>query len=641
MTPKTVHVPEALRPVFAAAEKLVSEHFAKKRERPEHGTIDIEGERYVLMRASSLSERFFHIVRELYGEGRRDEADGFARNILFDLAHGVGRSDAELFARRTGATDPVERLSAGPVHFAFTGWARVELDDESTPSPDDDCYLVFDHPYSFESDAWLRAGVSASFPVCIMSSGYSSGWCEASFGIRLVATEILCRARGDEACRFIMAPPHRVEERVQAFVERHAGEMPALLRGDYQIPNLFARKALEDRLRRAHEELEMRVEERTAELQREMENRRQIERQLRQSQKMEAIGRLSGGIAHDFNNVLGVIMGCVSILERKHADEEVVDVIRQAANRAAELTGQLLAFSRSQILKPSPVDLNTVVAEGVRLFRHLLGAQIELVVVESEAPVVVCASEGGLQQVLLNLGLNARDAMPDGGRLTITVTQDGDHGVLVVEDTGIGMDEATRDRIFDPFFTTKPRDKGTGLGLSTAHGIVHQFNGIIDVLSDPGRGARFEVRLPVSDEDIDAVEVTSTGEHSDIRGVIMLVEDDDMLRGVVKNILENGGHETIVASDPTTALARIDERGEHFDLLLTDVVMPGMSGRKLAEEVLKRRPGMRLIYMTGYADDDDLRKGKVEAGACILHKPFTGKELLDQVRRLLSNDGTA
>ncbi|MCA9609365.1 MAG: XylR N-terminal domain-containing protein, partial [Myxococcales bacterium] len=291
--PSTVDVPEALRPVFRAAEELVSAHFAKKREHPTEGTIDIDGERYVLVRAASLSERFFKVVREIYGAGREREADGFARNILFDLAHAVGRSDAETYADRVPGGDPIGRLSAGPVHFAFTGWAKVRIFEESSPSPDDDYFLIYDHPYSFESDAWQRSGDRSDFPVCIMSSGYSSGWCEASFGVPLVATEVLCRACGDEACRFLMAPPHRIEERVDRWTaERRASAARTSRSLVYQIPDLFARKRLEDRLRQAHDDLEARVAERTAALEREMESRKEVERQLRQSQKMEAIGRL-------------------------------------------------------------------------------------------------------------------------------------------------------------------------------------------------------------------------------------------------------------------------------------------------------------------------------------------------------------
>jgi len=633
--PSTVDVPPSLEAAFAAAEELVGLHFEKKRERPDQGTIDIDGERYVLVRAASLSERFFGVVREIYGEGREAEADEFARNILFDLAHAIGRSDAEKLAEKIG-DDAVGRLSAGPVHFAHTGWARVKIFEASRPTPDDDFYMIYDHPYSFESDAWLRSDRTPGFPACIMNSGYSSGWCEASFGVHLVAAEVLCRACGDEVCRFIMAPPHRIEEHLERWA-RPDGEPPTRRPRAWQVPDLFARKTLEERLRRAHDELEDRVKERTAQLEQAMRAREDIEQQLRQSQKMEAIGRLSGGIAHDFNNVLGVILGCTSLLERRYPADESVKLIEQAASRAAELTAQLLAFSRSQIVRPEPVELNEVVDEVCKLAGPLLGEHITLTVQRSDAPLHVSASAGALQQVLLNLCLNARDAMPDGGALTLEVSTDGDTHVLSVEDTGVGMDASTVEKIFDPFFSTKDREEGTGLGLSTAHGIVHQLGGGVVVDTAPGEGARFTVSLPA----VAAPTETDGSDHplvpTHVRATVLVVEDDELLRGVVKDILDEGGHRVIVHANGQQALTWIDDGGAPFDLLLTDVVMPGISGRILADAILSRRPGVKILYMSGYADDDGLRRGLLGPGASCLHKPFTSDELLGAVQALLAS----
>jgi len=644
--PRTVDVPEPLQGLFAEAEALVEGYFRQKRERPEEGTIEIAGERYVLLRAASLSVRFFQIVRELYGEGREREADELSRNILFDLAHGVGRSDAEAFAARTGQADPIERLSAGPVHFAFTGWAKVHIDPESQPSPDDDFYLLYDHPYSFESDAWAREGLASEFPVCIMNAGYSSGWCEASFGLRLVATEICCRARGDAYCRFVMAPPERIEAHVGRYFD---AQPPTVARGPFQIPDLFARKAVEERLREAQRDLEGRVRARTRELQEanaalreEMARRERVERELRQSQKMEAIGRLAGGIAHDFNNLLGVILGCSSMLEERMPDEQSVQVIRQASERAAELTKQLLAFSRSQIARAQPVSLAAVVKECDQLLTRLIGEHIQLRTVVEDSP-LVHASETGLQQVLLNLAVNARDAMPEGGTLTLRVgaidDADGSWGLLTVADTGHGMRAEVADRIFDPFFTTKER--GSGLGLSTAHGIVHQYGGAIRVHSTPGEGTRFDVLLPEFEDD----EVTQP-HHLRITpapgraGTILVVEDDVSLRGIIGEMLESGGHTVWSAGGPLEALALLEQGIDGLDLLLTDVVMPEMNGRALADEVLRRLPDVAVLFISGYADDDVLRKGHQAASYSCLHKPFTPKQLLDAVRAALSPPGS-
>lgn len=264
MAPKTVKVPEYLEPLFTRAEALVSAYFRTRAEDPSQGKIEIGGERYVLIRAAALSVDFFDLVRKLYGPLRQREADDFARNILFDLAHALGKSDAECFQAKTCAREPVERLSAGPIHFSHLGWAFVQILPESHPSPDLDYYLIYDHPYSFEAEAWIQRQWKPDFAVCIMNAGYSSGWCEASFSLPLTASEVLCRAKGDPCCRFIMAPPFSIEEHVTRYL---GGTLRAAhQQKSYIISDFFARKRAEEALREAHHELERKVEERTAEL---------------------------------------------------------------------------------------------------------------------------------------------------------------------------------------------------------------------------------------------------------------------------------------------------------------------------------------------------------------------------------------
>jgi PAS domain S-box-containing protein len=250
---KTVRVPDALSPLFELAQSYVSRYFADQKSEPERASIEIAGQRYVLVRAGALSVEFYELVKRLYS--RADEAQAVAHGLLFDLAHAMGLADARTFAERMDVRDPIARLSAGPIHFAYAGWAFVDISAESAPSADADYYLLYDHPYSFESDSWLAAGKSSDHPVCVMNSGYSSGWCEHAFGLPLVAAEILCRAKGDDTCRFIMAPPERIEQRIKSYVERHPELASRVV--NYRVESFLAKRT-DSQLLRSNLDLERR-----------------------------------------------------------------------------------------------------------------------------------------------------------------------------------------------------------------------------------------------------------------------------------------------------------------------------------------------------------------------------------------------
>jgi signal transduction histidine kinase/CheY-like chemotaxis protein len=655
---RTVSAPDELVPLFARAEELVSSYFEERRDDPERGTIEIFGERYLLIRAASLSVEFFSLVRDLYGEGRHAEADAFARNLLFDLAHAVGRSDARRFHERMKLEDPIERLTAGPVHFSHTGWAFVDIFPESNPVPNESYYLIYDHPYSFEAGAWLAAEQAADFPACIMNSGYSSGWCQESFGVRLVASEVLCRARGDDECRFIMAHPDRIEGFVERYIE-HQPHLAGRIRG-YQIPDFFARKRMEEELRRARDELEQRVDERTAEieranllLRREMEAREHAEKQLLQTAKLEAVGRLAGGIAHDFNNLMAVVIGHASHLENRVAGDDPLRTslgeIRRAGEEAAQLTQQLLAFSRARLLHLEPVDLNEVVDEMVAMLERLIGENVALGIKLDDAVGTVRADRGQLRQVIMNLVVNARDAMPAGGELRIETSLvelgeeaadsepgPGEWALLRVSDSGVGMDDETMSRAFDPFFTTKEPGAGTGLGLSTVHRIVTQCEGFVSVTSEAGQGTTFRIHLPRTGHAIGR-QRTIGGEELAPGGheTVLVVEDQSAVRLMVVEVLNELGYAVIEASNPVRALELAGEHRGEIDLLLTDVVMPRMSGRELADRLATARPSIKVLYMSGYADDDVLRYGIAHGEVELLPKPFSNHELAQRVRRVL------
>jgi signal transduction histidine kinase len=635
---------------FAAAEATVSSYFERRRHAPEEGTIEIFGERYVLVRAASLSVEFFQLVRDMYGEARRDEADAFARSILFDLAHAVGKSDAKTFHAKMGLTDPIARLSAGPVHFAHAGWAFVDISPESHPSADEEFYMLYDHPYSFESEAWLRAGLKSAFPVCIMNAGYSSGWCDESFGVRLVASEVLCRARGDACCRFVMAPPSEIERYLnRAFRERVA------------IPDFFVRQRREDELILRKDELERRIAERTRELaqsnellRQEMEEREKVERILRQTHKLEAVGRLAGGIAHDFNNLMNVVIGRSERLRKNldPADPVAVQLtqITAAGERAASLTRQLLAFSTTQALQREEVDLNAVVRDMGDVLLPLIGEDITLTMTLDDDACGVLADRSQIEQLVMNLAVNARDAMPQGGALTITTARrgvasrpelgigPGEYVLLSVRDTGKGMGPETLAHIFEPFFTTKENGERRGLGLSTVYGIVRQNGGAIEVESTPGGGARFDVVLPRIPVTPVAPPVIAPAERASppARVRVLLVEDQRALRGAIRDLLEDDGYIVIEAATPEEAIAIAEKAPEAIELLMTDVIMPGMGGRDLATILAKTRPSMRVLYISGYAADPALR-AEVRAGtAAFLDKPFTPAQLSARIREVLA-----
>jgi signal transduction histidine kinase/ActR/RegA family two-component response regulator len=635
--------------VFSAAEDVVARYFAEWVHRPERGTIEIAGERYVLVRAASLSVEFVSLVRSLFGEGREAEADEFARNILFDLAHAIGKSDARNFHIKMKLDDPVARLSAGPVHFAYSGWALVDISPESRAEPSEDYALVYDHPESFESSAWLAAGRSTAFPACVMSSGYSSGWCEESFGITLVASEILCRARGDDACRFVMAPPSRIEEVVERY-KTSRPQIAARIQG-HQIPDFFARKRAEDELRKSRDELDERVTARTADLER-------ANARLVQAQKLEAVGRLAGGVAHDFNNILGVILGRSSMVQSRLSPGdplwEDMEAIRSACVQGASLTRHMMAFSRSEAVHAEPLDLNDAVRSFGRGLLTLIGEEIEVALDLDPDGAVVLADPAQIDQVLVNLALNAAAAMGGGGKLTIrtfgeevsgmpkTLTTGqlppGPYSVLSVRDTGAGMDVPTQAKIFDPFFSTKP--EGTGLGLSTVYGVVQQFRGGIDIASAPGAGTTFTLYFPRSE--LAAKAAADEPPRSDVvRGAarVLVVEDRDQLRDTIEEGLVAAGYQVMAVRDPMMALALVEKGDLELDVLVTDLVMPRLGGRELAARVRERRPAVRILYISGY--DKQATEGRPDAveapSAPLLRKPFSIEELTNAIREVLAN----
>jgi nitrogen-specific signal transduction histidine kinase/ActR/RegA family two-component response regulator len=385
--------------------------------------------------------------------------------------------------------------------------------------------------------------------------------------------------------------------------------------------------------------------------------RKHLENELSQAQKMEAVGHLAGGVAHDFNNLLTIISGSSEILlQRLPADEpmrELVSEIRQAGSRAADLTRQLLAFSRRTVLAPKLLDLNESVRDSEKLLRRLIEEDVEFQTFLAPELDPVKVDPVQLGQVIMNLAVNARDAMPTGGTLTLSTrnralddaaaarsieARPGRYVVLRVSDTGSGMTPEVRARVFEPFFTTKEMGKGTGLGLAMVYGVVKQSGGFISVESEPGRGTVFEIHFPAAEGPLPAKAPTVNRPIATGTETILLVEDQEPVRTVLCTVLEQAGYTVLEANGGRAAIDKATAHSEPIHLLITDVVMPEMGGRQLAEHLMGVRPGLKVLYLSGHTDDALLRHGVLEAEVAFLQKPFRIATLMAKVREVLAED---
>ena len=388
--------------------------------------------------------------------------------------------------------------------------------------------------------------------------------------------------------------------------------------------------------------------------------RSRLEQQLQQSQRLESLGQLAGGVAHDFNNLLGVISSYAAFVadevrrpEASGMSESVVSDIEQvqlAAQRAAGLTHQLLAFARREVVQPKVLNLNDVVGSVLRLLQRTLGEHIEVVTELSDHLNAVVADPGKIEQVLVNLAVNARDAMPGGGRLTISTANTevdeayavswadlapGCYVALTVADNGTGMPPEVIERAFDPFFTTKPKGAGTGLGLATIHGIVAQAGGNVRIYSEPGIGTTIAVLLPVTDQAHAAADTAADAAEGGGGELVLVVEDESALREVTRRILTRNGYRVLALACGDEAIAAASECDERIALLLTDVVMPGMQGKEVAERVCQIQPGIRVLYMSGYTEGLLSAPGVLDAGINLIEKPFTEAAMLKKLRSVI------
>ncbi len=455
-------------------------------------------------------------------------------------------------------------------------------------------------------------------------------------------------------------------EKTSAYEQIHPDDQPAVKVAADEAKKTGIGRRVEYRIR--HKNGEWRVLESTASavrnaqgevekliiVNRDITERRHLEQQLLLSQRLEAVGKLSGGIAHDFNNILGVIIGYSEALQETIGIDdpmrEAVDEIEKAGQRAAALTQQLLAFSRKQVLEPKILDLNSIVADVEKMLRRLIGADVELEIISDPGLGKVKADRGQIEQVILNLAVNARDAMEQGGTLRIE-TRDADldanetkrlryvvpghYVMLQVSDTGMGMSAEVQSHIFEPFYTTKEQGKGTGLGLATVYGVIKQSGGYIWLESEIGKGSTFQVYLPRAEGAAPEAIRTDPSLKKHGPGTILVAEDEPSLRKLTCNTLRENGYQVLEAEDGARAIETAARYKDNIQLLLTDVVMRGMNGRELADKMLSARPTIKVLYMSGYTDGAVATHGVLESGIVILRKPFTRRQLQQSVLEIL------
>lgn len=507
-----VEVPPESRALFDQAAETLRRYFARVDVDPAQAKIAIESERYVLVRASALSVNFLDALAHLYADRGEREAIAIGRGLLFDLAHTIGIHDARCMHEKLGHKEPLEKLSAGPVHFAYTGWAKVDIKPQSQPSPDDDFCLVYEHPYSFEADSFIRANRTTEGPVCIMGSGYSSGWCEESFGLELTAVEVTCRARGDRACAFVMAPPHRIRDRVR---EHFGVDVEGLGAKGFDIPTYFERKHVEETVRATLRRL------------------KETQDELVRKERLAAVGLLVASVAHEINTPLGIAVTAMSVvndelleLESKFSDNRLTKkdlrVFLEQAFEATTLVAANLDRAAVQVsnFRRASVDQTSDALGEVELVAYIRQTlenlkpisrqgRLDVSFTSDETRIVAFTHPGAIAQLLTNFLTNSaahgrHHDEPSSRRLTVTISLalvPGDDGAMIrlgYEDDGRGMSEEVRQQAFQPFFTTARTTGGSGLGLHIVQSLVSDvLRGKLRLETSPGNGVRFEIDLPI------------------------------------------------------------------------------------------------------------------------------------------------
>jgi signal transduction histidine kinase/CheY-like chemotaxis protein len=616
----TVRVPEAFRPVFDKAQETVQAYFGDIRADPSRGSIEIAGERYLLIRAAALSYGFLSAIRMLYADRGDAEALHIGKTILFDMAHVLGINDARNFHRRMGLTDPLAKLSAGPVHFAYSGWAYVDILPESTPSTDDDFFIKYHHPFSFESHSWLQAGKKPDFAVCVMNAGYSSGWCEESFGLPLTATEISCKAKGDETCTFVMAPPHRMREHVER--ELATASHDDLRRVIVDTPIFFERKDVEERLREALAQAEA---------------------------ASEAKSLFLANMSHEIRTPLTGVLGMADLMMQEDLPPEqarMVKTIGESGRALLAILNDILDSSKIEAggmtISRAPCDVRAILRETAEALGALVvekGLEMD-VDVDAQVPAWVSADPLRLRQVVLNLAGNAVKFTERGAIALRARWREEETLHLEVEDSGIGIAEGKAAHLFEPFVQADDSDTrrfaGAGLGLSIARKLVELMEGEIGVRSEVGQGSTFWLTIPAPPLEEPAPEepkVVSAPRQVEAR--VLLVEDDRTSSFVIEKMLTEVGCSVECVANGREAVAACTTGA--YDVVLMDCQMPVMDGYEATRRIrgLEERGGgtrTPIIAMTASVMRGQAERCREAGMDDFLGKPLEG----ERVRAVLS-----
>ncbi len=500
-TNSVVKAPPPVQPLFDKSAETIGSLFRQIDIDPSRGTLELGGERYVLLRGSALSIDFLDTLVQLYAERGEREALAIARSFLFDIAHTIGIHDARTIHEKLGSRDPLEKLAGGPVHFAYTGWAYVDIKESSNPVPDDTYSLVYDHPWSFEAGSFLRAGRTSEGPACIMNAGYSSGWCEASFGLELTAVEVTCRAAGHDTCSFVMAPPNKINQRVR---EHFGIDLEARKGSGFFIPTYFERKRAEEEVRNTLERLQS------------------AQAELLRRERLATVGLLVSGVAHEVNTPLGVAVTAAGIIDEEikklherfaqgKLSKRDFEAFFDRAGQASRLAGTNLGRAAEQIAKFKRVSVDHATQDRRRLNleAHVRETMESLAPVARKAQLEVTVTSAGsldcvthpgaISQLLTNFLTNT--ALHAGAKnVHVEIAREDDGRVrLRYSDDGRGMADDVKAKAFEPFFTTH-RHEGTGLGLHIVSSVVNDvLKGKLALETAPGKGVRFDVVFPISD----------------------------------------------------------------------------------------------------------------------------------------------